>query len=189
MHIYRITNLVNGKMYIGMTNGNNKQYIGSGKLLKQAIAKYGIKNFNREILETCETDEELRAAEAKWIKQENAVASREYYNLCEGGRGGDTGNYDHGKMPAAVKASWDSYDNTEKHDRIENAKNKGFGTYNKSGFNNPRARKALVNNKEYQCLKDACKDYPEVPYSSLKTIAKSKSNYSRKWNIKAKYVC
>ena len=187
MNIYRITNLVNGKMYIGMTNGNNKQYVGSGKLLKLAISKYGIKNFKREILETCETDEELRAAEAKWIKQENAVASPEYYNLCEGGRGGNTGNYNP-NMSKIIKAGWDSYSKEEREARLKINADK-FQYRDKSGANNSKAKKALVNNKEYQCLKDACKDYPEVPYSSLKGIAKSKSNYSRKWNIKAKYVC
>jgi hypothetical protein len=37
MIIYKTTNLLNGKIYIGQDRNNNKNYLGSGKLLKKAI--------------------------------------------------------------------------------------------------------------------------------------------------------
>jgi hypothetical protein len=62
MYIYKITNLVNGKMYIGQSSKvveESKNYYGSGLLIKRSIEKYGIENFKKEILENCETQLEL----------------------------------------------------------------------------------------------------------------------------------
>lgn len=40
MEIYKITNKINGKIYIGQHRGNNPFYFGSGKILRKAILKY-----------------------------------------------------------------------------------------------------------------------------------------------------
>ena len=50
--IYKTTNLINGKIYVGMhsTDNLNDGYLGSGWILKQAIKKYGKENFKREVL-------------------------------------------------------------------------------------------------------------------------------------------
>ena len=51
MIIYKTTNLVNGKIYIGKDKNNNPSYLGSGKILKLAIKKYGKENFTKETIE------------------------------------------------------------------------------------------------------------------------------------------
>jgi len=83
--IYKITNKINGKYYIGkhQTTNLNDGYMGSGKILNYAIKKYGIENFTKEILFIYDNEAEMNAAEKKLV-----VISEETYNLCEGGKGG-----------------------------------------------------------------------------------------------------
>lgn len=92
--IYKTTNLVNGKMYIGKRHfdeqGKWKEYIGSGTILKRAIAKYGKDNFQKEILQICKNENELISAEIDWISFYDAANSDMFYNIASGGNGGNT---------------------------------------------------------------------------------------------------
>lgn len=95
-YIYITTNLINDKKYIGQRKWDDEEniseddYMGSGIILKQAIKKYGITNFNKKILQICYSKEELGSMEQKYIEEYNAVYSNEYYNIHEGGFGGNT---------------------------------------------------------------------------------------------------
>jgi len=88
MVIYKTTNLVNGKIYVGQDSKNNPKYFGSGLLLHKAIKKYGIDNFEKEILEECSHKEELDEREIYWIKFHNSTNKKIGYNISEGGTGG-----------------------------------------------------------------------------------------------------
>lgn len=87
--IYKITNLVNNKIYIGkhQTKDLNDNYMGSGKQLKRAIEKYGIENFEKEILFIFEAEKEMNAKEAELVTEEFVLEDTNY-NLCPGGQGG-----------------------------------------------------------------------------------------------------
>lgn len=90
MFIYKTTNLINGKIYIGKYKGIYKQYLGSGKLIKIAIKKYGKENFSREILEDNITDDEMLCErEIFWIKFYDSTNKDIGYNISLGGGGGD----------------------------------------------------------------------------------------------------
>ena len=67
--IYKITNQINGKFYIGShkTKDLNDNYMGSGKYLKHAQEKYGIENFKKEYLFIYNTDEEMYTKEAELV--------------------------------------------------------------------------------------------------------------------------
>lgn len=86
MIVYKITNQINGKVYIGQTTRTLKQRFERHKQdalsnrlnthFARAIRKYGPENFTAEIIDTAETQEELTQKEYYWIG---------YYHACENG--------------------------------------------------------------------------------------------------------
>ena len=86
MFIYKTTNVINGKMYIGLCTRDAPTYLGSGKLLTAAIKKYGRANFIRDIIEECDDFEYLCEREIFYIEECDAVNSDKYYNLSYGGQ-------------------------------------------------------------------------------------------------------
>ena len=101
-YIYKTTNLVNGKQYIGKHKSKTfefDKYKGSGIRLREAFDKYGKENFKTELLigdgivsTICQSEIELNNAEAYYIKKYGCIESSLYYNLAEGGQGGDIYN-------------------------------------------------------------------------------------------------
>lgn len=84
--IYKITNLINNKIYIGKHSflDFDDEYMGSGKYIKRAIKKYGKENFKREILYILETSEDAYKKE-KEIVNEDFILRKDTYNLIVGG--------------------------------------------------------------------------------------------------------
>jgi hypothetical protein len=83
--VYKTTNKLNGRYYIGKHKTKNLEdgYMGSGKLLRLAIEKYGIENFEKEILFVFDNEDEMNSKEYELV-----VLAEETYNLCPGGNGG-----------------------------------------------------------------------------------------------------
>lgn len=87
--IYQITNLVNGKIYIGKheTKDPNDNYLGSGKMIRQAIEKYGIESFSKDVLFVFDNELDMNSKEKELVTEE-FVKLKSNYNLCPGGQGG-----------------------------------------------------------------------------------------------------
>jgi len=139
MIVYEIKNKVNGKSYIGQHSSNDLgNYWGSGKLIKMAIHKYGVGNFDKFVLEKCSNKEELNEREKYWIIEKDTI--RNGYNLTEGGTGGDTSQFiDYSdewveKQRQSVKNYWYNISDEERKIRsqkISGDKNPMFG---KTGY-------------------------------------------------------
>lgn len=99
MIVYRATNQRNGRVYIGVTVGrfsarraqhryraNSSSATGNTPFVK-AIRKYGWDAFMWEVVERCETQDALYAAERKWIAAHDSMNRRKGYNRTEGGGG------------------------------------------------------------------------------------------------------
>jgi hypothetical protein len=86
MIVYKTTNLLNGKIYVGQDSKNNPNYLGSGVYIGNAIQKHGKKNFRKEILCECSTKVELDEKERFWIKELDCKVPNGY-NISDGGEG------------------------------------------------------------------------------------------------------
>lgn len=88
-YIYKCTYLKNNKIYIGQKTGNkiDEYYYGSGALWKKEVLKNcnPKKDIIREILDICETNEELNEKEKYWINFYNSTDPEIGYNIMFGG--------------------------------------------------------------------------------------------------------
>jgi hypothetical protein len=89
-YVYKLTNLVNNKIYIGVhksTDIDKDNYLGSGTSLLSAKLKYGESNFERVILYKFDRSECAYIVE-KMIVDKDFIRKRDNYNECLGGEGG-----------------------------------------------------------------------------------------------------
>ena len=89
MQIYKITNLINKKIYIGKDTTSDINYFGSGLLINRAFKKYGKEHFTKEIIDESDNYEELSKKEIYWIEKYNSTDRQIGYNISKGGDGGD----------------------------------------------------------------------------------------------------
>lgn len=182
MVIYKITNLVNGKLYIGQTI-NYKERIRQHKQipfrenskerhkpLYKAMIKYGLDNFKFEIIDTANSIEELNEKEVYYIeKYDTCVDNDNGYNLDKGGSNGH-------KSEETKKKIGDAQRGILNH------------AYGKRGGDCHNAKRIInvTKNKVYPSMLDcAVEEYGDKKY--LKQISKvcdPKSNrYSYKGNV------
>ena len=109
--IYQITNLKNGKFYIGQHRCEceflDSNYWGSGTTIKRAVKYHGKENFKREVLVECTSKAALNFMEKVYVGQE-LVENKMCYNLKTGGDAGSHGTEARRKISEANKGntSW-----------------------------------------------------------------------------------
>lgn len=91
--VYKTTNLINNKIYIGVKDLNQKNsnnYLGSGKYFLRTLKKYGKENFVRVIISDYDNKNDAYNLE-KFLVDDAFVARKDTYNIARGGYGGCTG--------------------------------------------------------------------------------------------------
>jgi len=146
MQIYKTTNLVNGKFYIGQSKYDDPEYLGSGKLINLAIRKYGKKSFKKEILVECSSVKEMNEMEIFYQNMYSDCFSPKGYNICHGVWGGDNFSNNPNKEVIRKKLSDQKIGNKiwlgrhHKLETIEKLRNMKLGV-DHSGKNNPMYQK------------------------------------------------
>lgn len=165
MQIYKTTNLINNKIYIGKEQTLRKGYLGSGKLIRRAIAKYGKEHFSKEILEKCTTVKELIDKEIYWINYYNSRDINIGYNITKGGNGGQTVSNE--RMSEIKKELWKD----PNHRKKQSLARKGRINWN--------AGKIGIYSKEAKIKMSIAKEGKTLPESHKNSIRKA--NYNRKY--------
>ena len=137
--IYKFTNKINGKVYIGKSidcETRIKAHFASARrndchtsVLEKSIIKYGAENFNTEIICTCCNKDELNSLEIKYICEYNSTDSNYGYNICAGGECIKIINYEkRNSINKSIKDRWKDPDYREKQrkSRFEYLKNESI---------------------------------------------------------------
>ena len=119
--IYKTTNNINGKYYIGKhkTRDLDDNYLGSGTMLKRAIKKHGINNFVKEYLFIFDNEEDMNNKEAELVSEE-FIKEDTNYNLALGGRGSWSYANNHPLQEEYRKLARDTFQNLLKDDNYRN---------------------------------------------------------------------
>ena len=91
-YIYKTTNLINGKIYIGKRQVNkfNPNYFGSGKYIGRAINKHGLIHFKVELIAYATNKKEINELEKFYISESRRLLNpNNVYNIMDGGEGGN----------------------------------------------------------------------------------------------------
>lgn len=171
-YIYRITNLINGKTYMGKHEYKKLDdgYMGSGKALYAAKVKYGIKNFKKDILVfNIPNLKYANLLEETFIDAEREKVGRENcYNIANGGDGGNLvggptkGSWKKGHIPwnkgkKGCQVAWNkgkSWSDNTKLKISKSLKDKPFSDERKEQMSISRKGKHWYNNgiKEVFCF-------------------------------------
>jgi len=114
--VYLTTNLINGKQYVGSHDGEeNDEYFGSGKIINEALKKYGKENFNRKILKITETRKEAFDLEKPNIVKYNTLRPNGYNISPTGGMNEWGGNHSEETKKILSEKTKERYKNKENH--------------------------------------------------------------------------
>lgn len=184
-YVYQITNLINGKIYVGKHKSTkhpfNNDYYGSGKQISAAIEKYGKENFKKEVLHFCSSLKEMSNREAEIVTEE-FVKRKDTYNMHKGGPGG-----------------WDHYNGTERHKSNSSKGGKKRANRDDNPFKNPEFQKSIAWTREPERMRSLGQkaNSPEAIEKKKETFKKIKhsqgennSQFGRIWisNILTKEV-
>jgi len=166
MYIYKITCLINNKIYIGQCIKNKektKNYFGSGYIISKAINKYGKDKFKKEILFECNNINELNDAEIYYIKKYNSTNKSIGYNIRSGGNNSVLAEISKKRISCVKKQQWE--DGNSVYNSVEYKQKRKLIDFKKE---EPSWNKGLTKNNDERVAK-----YGKTGSKTLKNLYKS----------------
>ena len=192
--IYKITNNVNGKYYIGQhqTEDPYNDYMGSGRLISKAIKKYGVKKFVKTILFDFDNFEQMTKKEKELVPLSACYPNDKMsYNLREGGFNGQFTLNAKKKMSKSRKQYFLNMSATDRNIYAQKCsirfKGKGNGMYGKDPWANlSEQRKAEIRKEVSKRNKGSKNPMFKYPYE---LVVQMRDEYNKNGyiGVKEKY--
>jgi group I intron endonuclease len=168
--LYKITNTINGKSYIGITkysiNERWNTHISNSRKpkypLQHAIAKYGPNFFTITLLEENEDRKLISNLEEPTIQQFQTHITQHGYNVAKGGFGGDLGSESTAKRIETIK----NYSPEKKAEHKEKLRKRNLGKTKENDFGRLSQSEKIKGNTFRK----------EIPHSTESKLKISKSN-------------
>lgn len=202
--IYKITNKINGKVYIGQSIDINKRWSehklnsqSEDTVVYRAMRKYGLDNFLFEVLEECHVNE-LDEREIYYIDLYKSYIHAENsngYNMTLGG-GGSRGLKlsKEARRKLSIARTGTTYSEEVKRKLSEakrGAKNSFYGKSHteasirkiseaKKGGKHPKAKKVICLGVLFDCGKD-CAEFYGVNYNSMRLWLNGNRKMPKEW--------
>ena len=187
--IYKITNVLNNKIYIGKhkTSDINDDYMGSGKILHRAIKRYGLNNFKKEILFECSTEEEMNRKEAE-IVNDDFISRLDTYNIKLGGQGGfDYVNSNSKLQSLKSKNYWNTLSDKSNHPILmgykkwkNNLSNEEISNFNLN-ISNKLKKYYKTHNNPWKGRKHTIEEKNKIGLALSRYVGKLNYNYGKCW--------
>lgn len=193
MYVYLITNLINDKKYVGITNdyrrrwANHKNGNSKNMVIGQAIEKYGVKNFKFEIIEKNVPLDQIDEKEQYYIEYyQSHVSTNKGYNVSKGGR------YNINNQDNDTRGHFNNNAHLTK-EEVEYIKSHLFipmyVLYDKFSEKLTYATfKDIYNDKTYKEIKPASERYPYNNEFSNQFTSQNKLSYEEVVELRKKYA-
>lgn len=179
--IYKITNNINGKIYIGQTIRELEVRIKEHKRHKDTIMgkvfdKYGIDNFTIEIIDIADNIEELNDKEIYWISYYDSTNKDKGYNLCNGGD--NTSGYKHTeKSKKKMSDNHPKYFGEDNHFYGKTHSEETRKIMSEKGKDNRANMRPVINldtGEIFISIRRACEKYPHILPTHITRVCKGK---------------
>jgi hypothetical protein len=129
--VYKTVNTINGHYYIGKhsTNNINDDYLGSGKILINAVNKYGNDVFEKHIIAIFDNEQDAYNFEHQYLLEH--LDKKECYNIVEGGRGWTAEEAKKASLKSKNSEKWKIYIESDKHKEMASIAGKEGAKINK----------------------------------------------------------